>query len=96
MELKINENLITNSVRQSIDKLISEELGISNEVKKVINDIYNLIKSLLRDCPKETIKEGLIWKKTGMIEYNIFGDDYSIIFTVFNFLNEEVCQLPTN
>lgn len=92
MELKIDENLITNSVRKSIDKLISEELGISNEVKKVINGIYDMIKSLLRDCPKETIKEGLIWKKSGTIEYNIFGDDYSIIFTVFNFLNEEVYE----
>lgn len=92
MELKIDENLITNSVRKSIDKLISEELGISNEVKKVINGIYDMIKSLLRDCPKETIKEGLIWKKSGTIEYNIFGDDYSIIFTVFNFLNEGVYE----
>lgn len=75
-------------IKEEIDKMLKEELGISNEVNSVSNGIRVTIESQWKKCERIQTDFG-VFKRCGEFPYNIFGEDYIISYVVYNFRDYE-------
>ena len=93
--IDFNNIRLTEIIKETISKLINEELGISDEVYKVSCGIVDVIENQWKSMPKES-SEYNIWKRSGEFEFDIFGDVYTISYTVWNYKDYDHYKSTTN
>lgn len=82
-KLLFDENVISNAIRESIQKLINEELGISQEVSNAVKNIVELIKGD-KNTMREKIEDG-IFVNNGKITTGIFGYEFEVVYKIFSY-----------
>lgn len=80
----MNKTVLNDVVRDSVNKLIREELGIADRVMEKTNEIRNVILSEYEMLDKEEISDG-VWRKNGNFECEIFGYRLTIRYSIYNF-----------
>lgn len=83
-EFKLDKKYASKIIRESIDKLLKEELGIANDVVMKTNEIKNLIYRDSRNAEKERLDNG-VSLVNGKVSINVFDTEMDIFYSIYNY-----------
>lgn len=83
-KFKLDKKYTLKIVRECVDNIINEELGIANDVIEKTNEIKNLIYSDSRKVEKIKLDNG-VTSVSGVVVTNVFGNDMKIMYTIYNY-----------
>ncbi len=83
-QFKADGKYYSKIIRECVDKLINEELGIADDVVEKTNEIKRLIYDDSRNADKVKLDNG-VSSISGTVSTNVFGEDMKIFYTVYNY-----------
>ena len=83
-EFKLDKKYTLKVIRECVDALLKEELGIANNVVSKTNEIKRLIYSNSRKAEKEKLDDGVSLVK-GNVVVDVFGTEMNIMYNIYNY-----------
>ena len=83
-EFKLDKKYTLKVIRECIDSLLNEEMGIANDVVTKTNEIKRLIYVDSRRAEKEKLDDG-VYLINGNIFIDVFGTEMNVLYYVYNF-----------
>ena len=81
----MNQFELKNLIFEDVTRVITEELGIANDVKNMTDTIYDKIINDSKNVSKEIIDDGVSCKNNYFTMDDIFGNKLTIFYYVYNF-----------
>lgn len=87
-QFKFDKKLVSKVIRESLDKLMLEELGIADEVVMKTNALKKIIYNDSRNGKKQKLDNG-VSLVNGDVIFNIFGEEFTVFYKIYNYYNYE-------
>lgn len=83
-DFKLDKKYTLKIVRECIDALLNEEMGIANDVVMKANEIKRLIYRDSRRKERKELDKG-VYLINGNISVDIFGTEMNVLYSIYNF-----------